>query len=418
MYSPNLNTLMNLLLQTGQQTQSEEVDDLPFSLFPKGLKRTKKTKVLLVSSHCHQYNSNSKVSWNLLKLLSAEHSLEVQHYGIMQAKRANIDFRHYPANIKYYSAGELTEDPLGLTELGSVIASFEPDCVVLYNKLPIIKKYVEKLKGCFFGLTVGYIEMSYFSIGKEIKTMLNDGLSHIFVRSEFWKKNLESQGISKPISVCEYGVDVNCFPVLDKAKARESLRLPQDSFLVLCPNKNLHKYRYDIIICAFVKLIAKYPDRSIHIFCLCESGIGEGYPILDIYRTELRKYNVGYDAHLGKLLLASQDQHYSDSIINKIYNCADIGISIPDSEGGHLSTLELMGLGVPVISVGSEDLPIKHRYYVTNSISECPGEAGAVEVEDVFQAMERYLLNPVAKKADCLDWATAATNLINYLKEL
>lgn len=444
MYSPNLNTLMNMFINDGPaKIVNTEAAALPFSLFPnqtpvKG-SVSKQKKILLISSHCHQYNSNSKVSWNLLKLLSLEPEFIVTHFGIMQSKKTNIDFRHYPANVKYYSVSELTQDPFGLDILDGVLDSVKPDIIVLFNNLETVKVYIEKLKGGFSGKLVGYLDMSYYSTNAESLTLLNNNLHHIFTNSAFWKKNLEFQGINVPISICSYGFDSNCFPVLDKTATRDSISLPKDSFLVLNPNRNTHKHRYDIVLSAFVRLVSKYPTHNIHLFCLCDKGTEGGYPILDIYLSELRKYNVGIEQHLGKILLVQQDQNYSDQIINSIYNCANIGISCPDSEGGTLAALEMMGVGVPQILPKSsryEDfanmnnsqlLPIKQTYYVSNNISSSPGEARAVEAHDVFLALEKYLLMPSLieehgrasrETVVGLTWEKAASEFLNYLKGL
>ena len=442
MYSPNLNTLMNMFIN--EEPAKDCKEDLPFSLFPNqgfvkssSVSEGKRKKILLISSHCHQYNSNSKVSWNILKLLSQEEGFEVQHFGIMQSKKTNIDFRHYPANVKYYSVSELTQEPLGLDILGTVVKDFTPSIIVLFNNLQIVKAYIERLKGIFSGKLVGYLDMCYHSTNAETLTLLNDNLIHIFTNSLFWKKNLEFQGVKIPISICTYGFDNNCFPILDKVATRDDISLPKESFLVLNPNRNTHKHRYDIVLSAFVRLISKYPTQNMHLFCLCDKGTEGGYPILDIYLSELRKYNVGIEQHLGKILLVQQDQNYSDQIINSIYNCANIGISCPDSEGGTLAALEMMGVGVPQILPksgryeefaninNSQLLPIKQSYYVTNTISEVPGEARAVDANDVFLALEKYLLMPslieehgrAAREAVVgLTWEKAAAEFLTYLK--
>ena len=446
MYSPNLNTLMNMFINEGAAVEPV-TSDLPFSLFPnQGVVKStsssnsssgKRKKILLISSHCHQYNSNSKVSWNILKLLSQEMEFEIQHFGIMQSKKTNIDFRHYPSNVKYYSVSEMTQDPYGLDILGGVIKDFEPDVIVLFNSLQIVKKYIEVLKTQFSGKLVGYLDMCYYSTNSETLTLLNDNLSHVFTTSAFWKKNLGFQGLTVPVSIFPYGFDKSCFPVLDKTNTREGISLPKDSFLILNPNRNSHKHRYDIVLSAFVRLISKYPTHKIHLFCLCDKGSDGGYPVLDIYLSELRKYNVGVEDHLGKILLVQQDQNYSDQIINSIFNCANIGISCPDSEGGTLAAIEMMGVGVPQIlpksglyeeftnNNNSLLLPIKQSYYVTNNISEVPGEARAVDAHDVFLALEKYLLMPslieehgrAARETVIeLTWEKAASEFICYLK--
>jgi glycosyltransferase involved in cell wall biosynthesis len=99
----------------------------------------------------------------------------------------------------------------------------------------------------------------------------------------------------------------------------------------------------------------------------------------------------------------------------------------------------MMGVGVPQILPksgryeefaninNSQLLPIKQSYYVTNNISEVPGEARAVDANDVFLALEKYLLMPslieehgrAAREAVVgLTWEKAAAEFFSYLKGL
>jgi hypothetical protein len=423
-----------------KEKKPTEACGLPFAVFPeKGriISDGGQKKILLISTHCHQYDGNSKVSWNMLKLLSLEPDLKVVHFGIIQAKKINLDFRHYPANVKYYSVSELTEDPYGLDILEGVVNSVKPDTIVLFNNLEIIKIYIEKLKDIFSGRLVGYLDMCYYTTNSKSIDILNSRLNHIFTNSLFWKRNLEHQGITIPISIFPYGFDKKCFPALDKILTRERIGLPIDAFLIFNPNKNSHKHRYDILISAFVRLIAKYPTHNINLFCMCDKGTDGGYPILEIYLSELRKYNLGIEPHRKKILLGLNDHNYPDHIINSFYNCAHIGISCSDSDGGTLAAMEMMGVGVPQIlpksgcyeefanTNNTQLLPIKQTYYVTNDISSSAGEARAVDVNDVFLALEKYLLLPslveehslLAKETvSTMTWEKAAVEFLAYLK--
>lgn len=403
MYSPNLNTIMNAILE---KTASD--DELPFTIFPGQKARVSgntKIKILFVSSHCHQYNSNSKVSWNILKLFSQiPNSFEVLHFGIMQADKVDANFRPYPPNITYCSVREITNDPYGLDKFRKLITDFSPDIILLFHNLEVIKKYIDSCAG-FSGIVACYIDMCYFSIKSDYVLMLNNNVRQIFTTSLFWKTNLESQGVKTPIAVFEYGFDKEAFCKVDKIGARNNIKLPADSFLILNPNKNTQKHRYDILLRAFVKLVVKYPHRAdIHLLCLCDKGESGGYPILEIYITELRKYTSDVKKHLGKILLVQNEQNYPDSVINMIYNCADIGVGCSDGEGGSLAALEMMGLGIPQIlpDSGIYDkkfaeifplLPIKHVFYLTNKDSGIAGEARAVCADDLFLALEKYFLS-------------------------
>lgn len=273
--------------------------------------------------------------------------------------------------------------------LNSVIGEFNPDMVIISGDLPFIKPYIASLKRCFKGKIVCYLEMSYYSINRGYLNMLNTEVNTIFVGAKFWKNNLETQGVSTDIKVVY--LERQKRVLMDKTDARRIVGLSNDCFIFLCPLKNDCRNRHDLLIMAFAKLISKHPNRSMGLFCLA----GSSSQLLDIFSTEMNKHNLGVEQHIGKLLFTQMDEENIDTI----YNCSDVGVYCAESEGGFNSTVDILGLGKPSILPESNlaeelfqgnslTLQIKHSGYSSY------GAAYTVSVEDLVEAMEKYLLQP------------------------
>jgi len=277
------------------------------------------------------------------------------------------------------------------TGLENVIGEFNPDAVFLCGDLQFIKPYVVSLKkSSFKGKIVCYLEMSYYSINRDYLHMLNKDVHAIYVGAKFWKNSLLGQGVLTSIDVVY--LERQKLVKINKVDARRSVGLSDDTFIFLSPLKNECRYRHDLIIMAFAKLISKYPNRSMGLFCLsCSSGY---YNNLDIFSAELNKYNLGLEQHIGKLLFTRIDEE-TNAII---YNCSDVGVYCAESEGGCNSAVDMLALGKPSILPESNlaeelfqdaslTLPIHHSGYSSY------GAAYTVSVEDLFTAMEKYLLD-------------------------
>jgi hypothetical protein len=399
MYSPNLNAIMS------QLEKEDEEHYMPFPLFPsdKTGKNTDVTnkKILLVSEHCHQYSTNSKVSWNLLKELSL--SFDICHFGISPSEKVNVDCRPYPENV---DCCKIDEPGLGFNTLTKYIQSVAPDYIIIYNNLELINQYIMFLnsKKLFQGKLILYVDMLYYNINTNYVSLLNSSsVSKIFVTSTFCKDILTSNKITKPIGVLHYGVDSVLAPVIDKRIARSNIKMSNKCFTFLVPCPNLQQYRYDIIISAYVKLLSKYPNRELRLFCLCLKDSPGGHSILEIFKQELILNNMDVTPHLKNILL-SNEHLLNDSEKHNIFNCADVGICVPENEGLNLSSLEMMSIGLPQIVPKSGQflsycndknsilLPADNRYYLSRKMRTELSEARAVNGDDLFLAMERYLL--------------------------
>ena len=396
-------------------------------------KSVSKRKILMVSTHSPQLIGQSKVAWNLLKVLAATPEFEVYQYG---GQKDVATFRPTPTNVRV----RITESENGFdfSGLKSYIEEVTPSVVVIYNDAFISCKYIEAIKECAKNFkTVVYLDQTYYSLRSDCVQLLNTACDELFVATNSWKSVLAQSGIKIPMYVLNHGFDSNMHPAIDKVFAREKLGLSAEGFYIVSANKNTVTKRYDTIVAGFAELVCKHPTAPLRLFCVCDAGKNGGYLLNEIYIHTMRKFGGNYKDHKDKLILAYRDNPYSDDDINMMYNAADIGISCAGAEGFGLCAFEMMGLGKPqVVSEqlghleyctfnNSIILPTVYTYYTPTMSSAVSGEARGVDSSDVCTALERYFLDAELVKTHGLaarstvapyTWNTVCAEFIRRLR--
>jgi len=414
----NLKTGINVDLERGSgQTAPAQVSDYNTKSAPNAnmfVYKTQPKKILFVSTHCQHFTGYSKVAWNILKILSKIPNFDVYHYGFQKIP-INVpnaaNFRPYPANIKVQEVSNLNnEGGFGYTDFAKYAESVQPNVVVLYNDANVVGGFLESLHKVPYDIkakmkVIVYLDQVFLSQRPVHIDMLNNTCDKVFAFSDFWAQCLLEQGLTKPIGVLKHAFDPLVNPLMDKVNARISIKMPQETFLIVSVNRNTIRKRYDLLVMAFAELVCRWPNRDLRLFCVCDRGTRGGYPIVDIFLRELRKRGVVVEQHMNKMLLITNDLCHDDDTINMIYNSADIGVSCAEGEGFGLCNFEMMGLGKPQVlpasgafktyanSDNSILVPIKHNYYVPNCNSAVAGEASCVDAVDVCNAMETYLMD-------------------------
>jgi glycosyltransferase involved in cell wall biosynthesis len=240
--------------------------------------------------------------------------------------------------------------------------------------------------------------------------ILNRDADRVFAFSPFWKKVLKDQNVTRPIDVLLHGFNPKQFFSVPRDLARKQLSLPADVFLFLNLNRNQPRKRYDILIMAFVELIAKYPTKPLHLLCICDRGEKGGWWLFELFARELTLRNLPIEQFAARLIITAQNLSFKDDEINLFYNAADVGISTADGEGWGLCQFEQMGVGVPQVvpDIGGykefctpdNSVIVKPtvRYYLPTTFSPVGGEAMACDPHAVCLAMEEYVLNSEKKE--------------------
>lgn len=404
----------------------------------------KKIKVLIVSTHINQVNGYSKVTFNILQQLAAQPWISLVHFGTQ--KLANGDLgRKYPTGVKVIDGTAMEKQKMAgfaFSELPGVITSEKPDIVFIYNDLSVICGYIEEIRKAiqnrFFGLWA-YVDSNYKSQPQPLIDILNRDVERIFCFTKYWKDEIKSQGITRPVDVMNHGINTQMVRPIPKDLARQTLGLPKDVFLFSSMNRNTPRKRLDLLVMSFVKLIVRFPVKPIFMLVVADKGDKGGYQLFEIFSRELKLAGATTDTFGNRLLITSSNTCYKDDDINLLYNCADVGVSCAEGEGWGLCSFEQMSIGIPQVvpEIGgyteycnnnnSIMVKPKMRYYIPQVHNTVTGEAQIVDTEDVAKAMERYVFDEdlrklhgklAKEKISEYTWDRCCSTLIKRLKAL
>lgn len=371
---------------------------------------------MLISTHIHQSNGYSKVSYNIIRELAKYDWIEVIHYGI---QNAGVKGRTYPSNVTVYDALSLEEKDsmgkvnsrggqgFGFKQLQGVLQKEKPNVVMIYNDLGIISAYIDEIKasGMRGNMKVwAYVDMVYEGLPTAMIDMLNREADRIFTFTKGWKKVLKDMNVTRSVDIVNHGIDTSVYKKMDKAVAKKACGFPSDMFMISSFNRNQPRKRLDILIMAFVELIVKHPTKNIFMLCVCDKGDNGGHQLFDIFKQELGRLGASLEHFANRLLVPSRHGNYTDEEINVLYNAADIGVSCSEGEGFGLCVFEQMSIGVPQVVSAinghlefcNEDNSIlvkpKGRYYMPTIHSFVNGMGYLVDPSDIAKGMETYLL--------------------------
>jgi glycosyltransferase involved in cell wall biosynthesis len=375
----------------------------------------KNIKILIVSTHINQANGYSKVVQNIINQLAQHNWIKIVHFGTQRVVNGDIG-RKYPSNVKVIDGTALEKQKMAgfaFSELPGVIQSEKPDIVFIYNDITVICGYIEEIRKSiqnrFFKIWA-YIDMVYQHQPQNMVDIIKSEVERIFCFSKFWKDQLKSQGITRPVDVMNHAIDNKVFRQIPRELARQSLGLPKDVFMFTSFNRNIPRKRLDILVMAFVKLVVRFPLKPIFLLIVGDKGDKGGFNLFDIFGRELKLAGVNIDMYANRLLITSSNTCYKDEDINLLYNCGDVGVSCAEGEGFGLCTFEQMALGVPQVvpeingyleycnEQNSLLIKPKMRYYIPQVYNTVPGEAQLVDADDVSKAMERYVFDEDLRK--------------------
>ncbi len=412
--NPNQNYIANLqsLLQQQQQQPAKANTIIPpvASATSASVPIKNKLKLLLVSTHCHQVTGYSKVSYNLIKQLSQLPWLQVTHFGFQRlGAKAAEEGRAYPSNVEVIDAAALEKQPqqgFGYAALPEQIQRIKPHIVMVYNDMAVIANFMEAIKKSGIQRdfrTWLYVDQVYTCQLQGFIEIINREADRVFAFTNFWRDCLKEQWVHRPIDVIAHGFDDNVFKPIPKSFARRALNLPENVTLLLSINRNQPRKRYDLLIMAFVELIAKYPSKQIVLLCVCDKGEKGGWNLFEIFARELKLRKLPIQQFGNRLMISSKDMEFRDEDINMFYNAADMGVATADGEGFGLCTFESMGVGVPQVvpDVGgfkefcrpdnSVIVKPKFRYYLPSVFCPVGGEGFACDPHDICMGIETYI---------------------------
>jgi hypothetical protein len=369
----------------------------------------KKLRFLQVSTHAHQFTGYSKVSYEIIKQLSALPWLELTHFGFQKHPQIPPNFRPYPSNVTVLDAAAMENPPqqgFGYGNLIEVIRSKKPHVVMIYNDMAVVSRFLEEIRksGLVRNFKIWiYCDQVYERQLQGMIDILNRDADRVFAFTDYWKKRLRDQGVTRPLSVIGHGFDPKLFFTVPRELARKSLKMPEDAFVIMNLNRNQPRKCLDVLIMAFVELVVKYPTKPIVLLSISDKGEKGGWWLFELFINELQDRGVPIEQFGNRLMISNQDMAFKDEDINILYNIADVGISTAEGEGWGLCNFEQMGVGIPQVvpDVGgfkefctmenSVVVKPKHKSYLPGVYSPVGGVARRCDPHDICMALEEYV---------------------------
>ena len=367
-------------------------------------------RFLLVSTHIDQITGYSKVSYNLINEL-AKTSHKIFHFGF-QRNSARSNTRKYPEGVFSYDADaneEPKEQGFGFNKIHEYIELVNPDIVMIYNDPLIIQKFIEAMKHdkatSTYKLWI-YLDQVYQGIHPVLMDTIHKHADKVFCFSELWASRFSKYQNFPNVQVLEHGLDKSFFKISNTEQIKKNLNLPADSIVLLNANRNSERKRLDLTLQGFSQIVMKNPK----VYLIMLTNIKQGpYDIKRIWMNEVlpEYYN-------RVLFIDSSQGNISDTIINELYNLADIGINTSDGEGFGLCQLEHLALGKPqvVTDIGTyrtfmseevaEFIPESDKLYLCNPFGLY---SWTFKVQDVADALQK-----------CIDTLDSKREAISKLK--
>ena len=312
--------------------------------------------------------------------------------------------------------------PMGYNKIRMILATLQPDIIIILNDVSIIASYITNLKDIFeteWGkkiVKIGYVCVDYENILVPQAKILNDNLDGVFTMTQFGKKECQKAQITKPIHVLPHGFNGDTFVKVDKKVARRHLNEMagkdgiklEDEFIIFCGNKNQIRKRLDITIHAYVYFLHKYWDQTKKqpILLLNCGMVDAGWNLIEMFRNFYRQYNLPIDMESEYKFLRTtttelEHPNYPDQFLNVLYNAADIGINTSMGESWGLVTFEQGGIERPQIitNFGALDEIYKKGVYKVEtsdyfvhplSVQSTMGQGRVVNYKDVAEAINYY----------------------------
>lgn len=281
------------------------------------------------------------VSDNLIKTFRKHydvHVIGINYFG---------DYNPATEGLKVYVASA-NGDVFGFDRFEQLLFRIKPEVVFVLNDIWIAAEYgkaIAKYKEVNPNKTKFIL---YTPIDAEnIKPDFVKGAlvyDTLVTYTNFGRIQLEASGGHPDIRVVPHGVDRNVFKKLDKAKIKQLMKMPEDTYVVLNVSRNQPRKRLDLFFYIFSEWVKKYNlPTSVKVYyhgSLRDIGI-------DII--QWCQY-LGIENHLA---LTSHDLTPTESLtpeqLNMVYNSADVFFTTTAAEGWGLPVAEAMAVGVPCV---------------------------------------------------------------------
>jgi glycosyltransferase involved in cell wall biosynthesis len=332
-------------------------------------------------------------------------------------------FRIYPAK----ASGNV----YGFNRVQEVISKEKPDIVLINNDLWIASEYVKEIPEKNRILT--YSPVDALPVQPEWIFNLERVNARITTYTEFAKKGIQTAR-NIPIDIIGHAVDTDEFYPVDDAR-KFLANIPEDSFIIQNVNRNQPRKRLDLFLKAMQIWLNRLPtsDRNNVHFYYHGTIRDLGWNLVSL----AQRWGIDDRFLITDQRNLSPAQGVSLSMLNKIYNVADVHVMTSMGEGFGLSPFESAACGVaqvlPAHSACKELwegkaplIDVDHWEVLTGGINT---EGGVISVEHLASILDdlyhnRDKVKAYAKKAydyvhrEEFTWTYIANRFDTIIKEM
>ena len=179
----------------------------------------------------------------------------------------------------------------------------------------------------------------------------------MFPQQVSYMRNVEVPAVYSHYSeaqLARHGIKAHCIPLgcepdvfyplsaeERRAYRRKAFDIGDETFLVICANRNQRRKDLPRAMAAFHKFQQRVPDSRLYMHALQEDVGGD-------LRSQAKFLGLGKEVIFTPPALTIHSG-FERPVLNRIYNAADVGISTALGEGWGLTTTEIMSAGTPFI---------------------------------------------------------------------
>lgn len=314
-------------------------------------------RVVLCGTHPDQTNGYAKVVYGLARALSAYDDIDLRVFGFQSRPPSEARLRSLPSNVPVFDAREeeLARDVRKTTFGEDLIAEYvrkeQPDVVVIYNDFLVVSRMAQALAPVRETMptmrVIAYLDMVYKCQNSSMVESLNGQLDGALVFLDHWADDLRRLGFTKPVEVLYHAVSRDHVFRVPRKLARVRFGIPQGAFVLLNPNRNQPRKRWDVCLMAFVKFCIARP-KSDAILLVATHLVG-AWNIPRTVREICLFLRTDPEPVLARVTTVDRPQQLTDVDMCLLYNAADVGINTCDGEGFGLCNFEHASVGVPQI---------------------------------------------------------------------
>ena len=366
-----------------------------------------------MTTHPAQGTGYARVANKITNYLVGIAGVEVVYYAFQDYKNQHVKDRFIDPRITFYDALELDpESPMGFGDNGIVptIIKEKPDALFLFNDINVTNsildlipvEYMPQKKFVYLDTVYPWEYVSLFDKLKKHR------IDYIWVFLDYWKQHLvdDLKFDKDKVGTLPLGVDFCRFIDIPQEDAKIHLGFKSDDYVILNMNRNSYRKGWDTTIKAFLELLKRENmNPRLKLFCGCVKISDDGYNIPEIIHTHCIRNDLDPQEIMNNhIFINTKPMHLTDSVVNIIYNAADVGMNTCVGEGFGLTTLEHCYFNRPQIvsgvhalkeTLGENAYIIEPKLWVSVSNHEKHGgELAICDFNDFADALQYYFKNP------------------------